>query len=72
VPTVKGYEHLPIGTWFVGAKVKSDEYWNKIKSGELNGWSIHGVFRQEKVEMSNQSNEQIERIINRIFYNISK
>jgi len=34
---------LPVGTWIMGAKVKDDEVWKKIESGELTGFSIMGI-----------------------------
>lgn len=44
VPMAKGFESLPLGTWFITAKVNNDDIWNKMKSGELNGFSIDGLF----------------------------
>jgi hypothetical protein len=41
-----GYEDLPIGTWFVSMKVKNDDVWNKVKSGDLNGFSVSGYFEE--------------------------
>jgi hypothetical protein len=41
-----GYDDLPIGTWFVSMKVKNDEVWNKVKNGELNGFSVSGYFEE--------------------------
>ena len=41
-----GYSDLPIGTWFVSMKVKNDEVWNKIKAGELRGFSVSGYFEE--------------------------
>ena len=38
-----GYE-LPVGTWMVSYKINDSETWNKIKSGELKGFSIAGNF----------------------------
>lgn len=34
----------PDGTWFVGAKVNDDATWNKIKKGEIKGFSVEGYF----------------------------
>lgn len=36
----------PDGTWFLGAKVSNDELWGKIKSGEVKGFSVEGLFKQ--------------------------
>lgn len=50
VQAAKGFEELPIGTWFIAAKVNNDEVWNKIKAGELNGFSIDALFSFKKAE----------------------
>lgn len=34
---------VPIGSWMVMAKVENDEIWNRIKEGELQGFSIEAV-----------------------------
>ena len=39
-----GFEHCPIGTWFVTMRVDNDEIWNKVKKGEILGFSIEGFF----------------------------
>lgn len=41
-----GYQELPVGTWFVAMKVKNPEIWKKIKSKELNGFSVSGFFEE--------------------------
>jgi hypothetical protein len=41
-----GYADLPIGTWFVAMKVRNDNVWNKIKAGELKGFSVSGYFEE--------------------------
>jgi hypothetical protein len=41
-----GYADLPIGTWFVAMKVRNDETWNKIKEGQLRGFSVSGYFEE--------------------------
>jgi len=41
-----GYGELPIGTWFVSMKVRNDDVWNKVKQGELNGFSVSGWFEE--------------------------
>jgi hypothetical protein len=41
-----GFGELPIGTWFVAMKVRNDEVWNKIKAGELKGFSVSGYFEE--------------------------
>lgn len=39
-----GFEETPDGTWFVTAKVESDDIWNRIKAGEFKGFSVEGNF----------------------------
>lgn len=39
-----GFEDLPDGSWFISAKVENDEIWNKIKAGEVKGFSVEGNF----------------------------
>lgn len=50
VTMAKGFEDMPLGTWFITAKVNNDEVWEKIKAGELNGFSIDALFKFEKSE----------------------
>ncbi len=39
-----GFGDLPVGTWFVSMKVDDMDTWKKIKSGDLNGFSVEGAF----------------------------
>jgi hypothetical protein len=48
---MKGYEDAPDGSWFGGFKVNNEDVWNKIKSGDVRGFSIEGVFGMKKVKM---------------------
>jgi hypothetical protein len=41
-----GFADLPIGTWFVSMKVRNEEVWKRIKSKELNGFSVSGYFEE--------------------------
>lgn len=54
VKSVVGFEGLPIGTWFVSGKVNDDSVWDKIKSGEIQGVSIDGVFDAMLIQQSAQ------------------
>ena len=47
-----GFEHCPIGTWFVTMKVENDAIWNKVKDGEVLGFSIEGFFTDKLNELS--------------------
>jgi hypothetical protein len=41
-----GYGDLPVGSWFVSMKVKNDEVWNRVKTGDLKGFSVSGYFEE--------------------------
>ena len=45
-----GFGDLPVGTWFVKMRIHDEELWLKIKSGEIRGLSIEGMFSHELVE----------------------
>ncbi len=47
-------ETLPVGTWFAGMKVNNIDTWNRIKSGELRGFSVESIISLE--EFSKQEN----------------
>jgi hypothetical protein len=53
--------NLPKGTWMISMKVNNDEVWNKVKAGEVKGFSIEGYFI-DKYDMSLQENELIEKL----------
>ena len=36
--------NVPKGTWMTSMKINNRETWNKIKAGELNGFSVEGSF----------------------------
>jgi len=50
--------NFPKGTWMISMKVNNDQIWNKVKLGEVKGFSIEGYFA-DKYEMSLQDDEQI-------------
>jgi hypothetical protein len=56
--------NLPKGTWMISMKVNNDEIWNKVKAGEVKGFSIEGYF-VDKYEMSLQETED-DRLIKAI------
>ena len=43
-------EQLPIGTWFAGMKVNNIDVWDRIKSGELKGFSVESMVSLEEFE----------------------
>ncbi len=45
-----GFE-VPAGTWMASYKINSEETWNQIKNGELNGYSIAGNFIEKAAKL---------------------
>ena len=66
------FASAPDGSWVVSYKVNNLDVWNKIKSGEVKGFSVQGLFRiiETKLEMnSNKPEEEISEHQNK--HNIS-
>jgi len=53
VASVKGYEDLPIGSWFITCKVISDQVWSQVKDGTFKGFSLEALFKLEPVAVLN-------------------
>lgn len=55
-----GFGDLPIGTWFCQMYVNNVDLWNKIKEGELRGFSIESWINIDEVvkEIDNNQNKQ--------------
>lgn len=60
ISPMKGYEDAPEGSWFIAAKVDNEEVWNRVKSGELRGFSVEGIFNIKKEKFSKE--EAIKKI----------
>ena len=54
---------LPMGTWYVSYKVNDDATWERVKAGELKGFSLAGPFI-EKMANENRYSHQLSEIIN--------
>jgi hypothetical protein len=61
-----GFEHCPVGTWFVTMRVDNDEIWEKVKKGEVLGFSIEGFFTDKMQSLSNQNISEEQLKINEI------
>jgi phage head maturation protease len=59
---MKGFEDAPEGSWFGSFKVDSDDAWEKVKSGEVKGFSVEGVF--EYAKQKNKDQQLLESIYN--------
>jgi hypothetical protein len=51
---------LPKGTWMISMKVNNDEIWNKVKLGEVKGFSIEGYFA-DRYEMNSKNIDMEEK-----------
>ena len=47
---------VPIGSWMVMAKVENDEIWNRIKEGELQGFSIEAIVDLKEINNKIKNN----------------
>ena len=56
------FASAPDGSWVVSYKVSNLDVWNKIKSGEVKGFSVQGLFRiiETKLEMNSNKPEESE------------
>ena len=43
--------NVPKGTWMTSFKINNKDTWQKIKSGELNGFSVEGQFLEKLVKV---------------------
>jgi hypothetical protein len=50
---------LPVGTWMVSMKVNDNEVWDKVKKGDLKGFSVSGFFEEYEVEQFNRKKEEL-------------
>jgi len=57
----------PEGTWFLGAKVDNADVWARVKSGEIKGFSVEGMFKYKKAKLSaDETFEKIKSILSEI------
>ena len=54
---------VPAGTWMTGAKVDNEMIWEKIKAGELRGFSIEGFFVENFVKQAFKKEVDIDDFI---------
>jgi hypothetical protein len=64
-----GFKDVLRGSWFVSYKVDNDTLWDKVKAGEVLGFSVEGLFTQtvtqENSKMENELFEIIESCMTR-------
>ena len=70
IKPMKGFEDAKEGSWFISAYVADDGVWEKVKSGEVKGFSVEGIFNQMPVKMqklsADEALEKIKRIVQSI------
>ena len=52
--------NVPEGTWMIGMKVNNIETWERVKSGELKGFSVESMLTLEEFSKQNDNNMNIE------------
>ena len=62
---------VPVGTWMISMKVDNDEIWNKVKEGEIKGFSIEGIYETINVEFKADADnreilEKIKQLISKL------
>jgi|SRR6056300_1052435 len=53
----------PVGSWAIGMKVDNDGIWQKIKAGEVLGFSIEGLFDEKRMDTWRAKWEKIKKIV---------
>ena len=65
-----GFEDVADGSWFGSFYVENPDVWNQIKSGELKGFSVEGLFDYEAPETpEEQALKKISKLLNEIIIN---
>lgn len=63
---MKGFEDANDGSWFISAKVTDEGVWGKIKSGEIQGFSVEGLFKYKEIEQEMSSHDLAKSILQTI------
>ena len=64
INTPKGFDEAPDGSWFGFVKVDNEDVWQKVKSGDIKGFSVEGYFTETKILEAEQNT--IENLKNQI------
>ena len=57
---------LPVGSWIVGVKVDNDELWQRIKSGEVKGFSVEAVYDFFKEGQEDDLENELKKLMDEI------
>jgi hypothetical protein len=70
VMPMKGFEDAAEGSWFLSAKVDDDAVWEKVKAGEVKGFSVEGIFKQIPVTIQKFTAEMVIDKIKHLLENV--
>ena len=54
--------NLPIGTWIAAMKVENEEVWQRVKQGELKGFSIESFVNLDEINLKKQNTNMTEEV----------
>jgi hypothetical protein len=65
---MKGFEDSPVGSWFGSMIVDNDQAWQKVKDGEIMGFSVEGLFNYKPREVNKVASmvDEIKRILSEV------
>jgi hypothetical protein len=65
---MKGFEDAPVGSWFGSMIVDNDQAWQKVKDGEIMGFSVEGLFNYKPREVNKVASmvDEIKRILSEV------
>jgi len=67
IKPMAGFEDAKDGSWFISAKINNDNVWKIIKSGQVKGFSVEGMFKYKKEQTADeQAFSKIKEILNGI------
>ena len=52
--------NAPVGSWLIAAKVEDDEIWQRVKNGELKGFSVESFVNLEEIMLAKTDNQMVE------------
>lgn len=55
-------KEYPKGTWVTMMKVNNDDVWNKVKNGEIKGFSIDALLGLQEIKLNTNTNKMTEEV----------
>jgi hypothetical protein len=65
---MKGFEDAPEGSWFGSMIVDNEDAWQKVKNGEIMGFSVEGLFNYKPKEVNKVASmvDAIKKILSQV------